>query len=200
MSYHSAITTAVMEFVVSNPEAMSAFVVGFVGAIGHYAKTGRVPVGRLPFRALRDIVRELGDEYFGVRRPRGVTGLLVTASNEELDSELRTRCFESVDIYSYEYEGEVLNLRRPNGLRRNPRDGDLVPMELHVRSFDTDLDGKVWVLAHDEASRFEAWGDHYKETVFSWDRGTEHTKELLDALDLEYEEVESERTAEFAVV
>lgn len=186
-----------LEYGVSHPEQVLPIVTGLAGAVFHYAKTSRVPIGRLPYRAARDIWEELSTQYAGKPRPRGVPGVVAHATLEEIEDALRQAShFESVDLYSYEYSGEKLNLRRPSGVREHPDTGESTPTELHVRCFQTGSDGVVWILAHDEASRFEAWGAHIRESLLSWTHGRDHVETVLGDVGIEFERRASERTAE----
>lgn len=188
-----------LAWILAHPEQTAALVLGFAGTATHYTRTGTLPIGRLPYRALRQTFRELGDQYFGRKRPRGVPGLVIETSADQLEHTLRSDHFESVDLYSYEYDGEVLNLRSPNGERPHPVIGQPVPMELHVRAFET-ADGSLFTLAHDEASRFEAWGDHVREALLSWERGRDGLQDVLDEASIDYEAVPSERQAGVEIV
>lgn len=189
----------VASFVMEHPREVIALIVAIGGGGFHYRKTGRLPRGKLILDALKDIWGELADQYGSVERPKGVPALLVTGGHDELEQLARANFFESVDDYSYEYEGEVLNLRRGNGIFTHPRTGEQIPMELHFRTFGIDAEGKVLVLAHHEASRYEDWGDHYAETVMSWDRGQQMMAELLEEFDIPVEQIESERAADIVV-
>jgi hypothetical protein len=116
-----------------------------------------------------------------------------------VESTLRDAHFEGTPA-SYDYDGEVLNLRQPAGVRPHPEDGREVPMELHVRGFETESDGLL-LLAHSEASRYEATGPHLREELFSWDRGQgQLVTTLAHATDLDYKKVASEREADVEVV
>jgi len=193
--------TNVLEYAASHPEQIATLLTGITGGVVHYLRTGRVPVGRLPYRAARDIWQELSTQYAGKPRPKGVPGLVVHATLEEVEDALRqTAHFESVDLYSYEYAGERLNLRRPSGVREHPETGESTPTELHVRVFQTSSEGTVWVIAHDEASRFEAWGPHMREALLSWRRGRDQTETVLGDVGIEFERRVSERGAEDVVV
>lgn len=194
-----SVATELISLALERPEQIGPLLAALGGVVLHYRRTGRIPIGRLPFRAVREIARDLGDQYFGVRRPRGVPGVIVTVSVDELEDALRSRHFESTDLYSYEYAAEVLNLRRPADTHPHPESGAEIPMELHVRAFKTN-DDRLLLLAHDEASRVEAWGDHMRETVLSWSRGQEQLLSTLDELGISAEAVESERDAEIEVV
>jgi len=194
-----SVAAELLSFVLEHPEQVGPLLAAVGGIVLHYRTTGRIPIGRLPYRAVRQIARDLGDQYFGVRRPRGVPGVVVDVKLDELEAGLRSRHFESADIYSYEYAGEVLNVRRPSGTRPHPESGAEIPMELHVRAFATN-DDRLLLLAHDEASRVEAWGEHMRETLLSWSRGQEDLIQDLDELGIEAEAVASERDAKIEVV
>lgn len=190
----SATLHPLLEYVTQHPEQVATAATAVVGTTVHYSKTGKVPLGRLPWRALRQAGRELGDQYFGTPRPKGVPGLLVDTDLDTLEQELRAAAFESVDLLSYEYAGEALNMRRPNGTRTHPQTGEAVPMELHPRVFQT-KSGVLLILAHDEASRFEATDDHLEEDLLSWERGRNDMVDVLEKAGLQYTEIGSERKA-----
>lgn len=153
-------------------------IVAAIGAIAaHWRRTGRFPRGKLPLRAMQTLWKDLKTQYFTAEQP-DAPGLLVKCTHDELEEVLRERQFESVDLYSYEYEGEVLNMRTPSGLVEG------VPQELHVRTFDTERDGWIRLLVHDEGSRFEAWENHYFAKMMSWERGRE---KMVDYIDFEWE-------------
>lgn len=195
-----ALLSTLVDYAAQNPEQVATALGGLAAAAGHYGRTGRVPIGRLPFRAAQDAWGELADQYFGKSRPRGIPALVVNISVDDLDTTLRQQShFEGADDRSYEYEGEVLNLRRPSGLRTHPDTGEAVPMELHVRAFQTEA-GDLLLLPHDEASRSEAWGAHYRGRLLSWDRGRDELASVLDDLDIDYDTIESERAAGITVV
>jgi len=192
--------SSLVEYAVNHPEQAATAIGGLAAAAGHYGKTGRVPLGRLPFRAAQDAWGELADQWFGKSRPRGIPALVADISVDDLDTTLREQShFEGADDQSYEYEGEVLNLRRPGGLRTHPDTGEAVPMELHVRAFQTEA-GDLLLLPHDEASRSEAWGAHYRGRLLSWSRGRGEMASVLDDLGIDYDTIESERAAGITVV
>lgn len=191
--------TPLLEYAVQHPEQIATVSTGLVAAAGHYRKTGKLPLGRLPLRRLRKAARELGDQYFGRARPKGVPGLLVDADPDAIKQSLRERHYEGADLYSYEYKNEALNLRRPSGTRTHPKTGDAVPMETHPRVFRLQ-DGRSLVICHDEASRFEATDAHLDEDLISWERGRDIVSEDFEAAQLTHDRVESERAADLTVV
>jgi hypothetical protein len=191
---------SLLAYATKNPEQTVTIATALGGVLTHYNRTGRVPLGRLPWRVLQQSWGDLADQYFGRTRPKGVPGLLASTTLEHLEAELRqTAHFESADDASFEYDGEVLNLRRPGGLWPHPEHGDRVPMELHLRVFPTDVDGEYLVLPHHEASRVEAWGAHIRGEVLSWRRGQSRTASILQELDIEHSTIESERAADVTV-
>lgn len=187
MSVHSTLA----EYALANPE--QAF--GAIGALGaatfHYSRTGRLPIGRLPWGAARDVLQELRDQYFEKPRPRGVPALVVDADVDALETALRDRHFEGAPA-SYDYAGEDLNLRRPAGTMPHPETGATVPMETHVRGFAT-TDDRLLCLTHHEASRYEATGEHLRPGLYSWERGRERLRGVLVETDLDATTVPSER-------
>lgn len=191
-------TDTLIQFVASNPEPLAALGTGLLGAAAHYRKPGKLPVGRLPFRALRDAVGELREEWFGKPRPKGVPAVYTPLSPAAVDETLRTAHFEDTD-FSYDYAGQVYDRRRPSGIMTHPDDGRDVPMELHVRAFETGSGGTL-LLAHDEASRYEAPGVHLSETLFSWQRGRGMLVDVLSETSVNHQQIASERAAEIEVV
>jgi len=188
-----------LEYAVANPEQAGTVITALLATTMHYARTGRVPLGRLPWRAAQDAWGELADEYFGRDRPRGVPGLVADTTVADLDTTLREASFfEGADDRSFEYEDEALNLRRPSGLRTHPETGERVPMELHVRAFKTEA-GDLLLLSHDEASRSESWGAHIRGRLLSWTRGQDKMAGVLDDVGIDYHRVESERDAGITV-
>src|SRR6056297_2003847 len=184
----------VLEYAINHPEQAAAIATGTVGAVAHYTKTGRIPLGRLPFRAGRDILQEVRAEYFGRPRPRGVPALVVDAKPADVEDALRDHHFEDTD-FDYQYAGEQWSLRRPEGEKPHPETGTPTPLELHPRGFET-ADGRTLVVAHLEASRYEAPGDHIRETLMSWDGGRGRMATVLrNDTDLEFEKIASERQA-----
>jgi len=188
----------ILEYAAQHPGQVAG-AVATLGAAGvHTLKTGRVPLGRLPWRAARDIVQDLREQYYGRPRPKGVPGLLVDAEGATLETALRDHHFEGTPA-AYDYEGEVLNLRRPAGVKRHPKTGVEVPMELHPRAFETAENGLL-VIAHLEASRYEATGEHLSESMLSWEAGQGMLASALhNETDLAFEKIPSERDAEIEV-
>jgi hypothetical protein len=189
----------ILEYAAQHPGQVAG-AVATLGAAGfHTLKTGRVPLGRLPWRATRDIVQELREQYYGRPRPRGVPALLVDADVATLETALRDKHFEGTPA-AYDYNGEVLNLRRPAGVKRHPKTGAEVPMELHPRAFET-ADSGLLVIAHLEASRYEATGEHLSEGMLSWETGQGMLASTLhNETDLDHETIASERDAGVEVV
>jgi len=187
-----------LAFVAANPEQTAALAGGLVAALGHYRRTGRLPLGRLPWRAGRDVLAELRAEYYGKPRPTGVPGVVVDADPATVEDALRDTHFEGVD-FSYDRQ-ELYDLRRPAGTKRHPESGREIPMELHPRAYET-TDGRTLLLAHYEASRYEAPGVHKRGEMVFWDDGQGMlASALYDETTLEYTKVDSERDADVEVV
>lgn len=189
----------VLEYLVGNQEQTIAAAVAILGSLFNYQRTGRLPLGRMPWRYFRELLGDLGDQYFGVDRKKGVPGVVVDATPEQVMRQLRGRNYESTDLYSYEYTDEAWGLRRPSGTRPDPSTGEPAPTETHPRGFRTD-DDRCLVICHDEASRFERPGAHLRETMLSWELGRDLVTDDLEALELAYEEVESEAATGVRVV
>lgn len=188
-----------VQYVTEDPRVVGGFVVGLVATAFNYWKTGKLPIGRLPYRYFRHLLRDFRNRYFGKSRPRGVPGIVADAGPDELDKALRPRHYEPADLFSYEYDGEVLNLRRPDGFDPDPVTGDPVAMENHIRGFALDS-GKTFLLTHYEANRFSETSDHFDGENYSWERGAAKAADDLDELGLEYERVDSEAAAGVTVV
>jgi hypothetical protein len=182
----------VVEYALNHPEQVAA-AVSALGAAFHYSRTGQLPIGRLPWRAVRKSLRTLRDQYFEKPRPRGVPALAVDASLDELEAALREHHFEYPPA-SYDYAGEDLNLRRPAGTVPHPETGATLPVETHVRAFETDVD-RLLCICHYEASRYEAPGPHLDGTVYSWTQGRKHLASVLDDANLAYDLLDSERSS-----
>lgn len=188
----------VLDYVVRHPEQVAALATGLGATATHYVKTGRLPLGRLPFRAARDVLQEVRAEYFGRARPRGVPALVVDAEPAVVEDVLREHHFEDTD-FDYKYAAEQWSLRRPEGERPHPETGEPTALELHPRGFET-TDGTL-VLAHLEASRYEEPGPHVRETMLSWDGGQGRMATLFrNDAGLAFEQIESERAANIEVV
>lgn len=189
----------IAQYLITHPEQTGTFLVGLLGAFGSYRKTGNIPLGRIPYRHLRRMIRDIGDTYFGTSRPRSVPALIADAPPEEVEAALRDDRYESGDLYSYEYGGEVWNLRRPAGMAMNPKTERQIPMEVHPRGFLTD-DDRTLILSHREANRWEATKAHIDETVMSWSDGRDAVLADLSDVDFEITEIDSEADAGIEVV
>ena len=184
---------AVLEYATAHP-GQGAGAVATLGAAGfHTVKTGNLPLGRLPWRTARDLVDELQAEYYGKPRPTGVAGVVVDAKPAAVKAALRDVHFEGTQ-FSYDRQ-ELWDLRRPAGTKRHPETGREIPMELHVRAYEL-ADGRTLLLAHYEASRYEAQGVHVRGTMVSWDAGQGMLASTLhNDTDLDHTKIESEREA-----
>lgn len=189
MSFHGPFLT----FLENTPEVVVALLGGMIAVAIHYRKTGRFPLGRLPWKSIKLSAHFITTEYFSRPRPKEVPALVVTARKEEVEGVLRAKNYESGDLYSFEYQDEVLNFRRPEGLYGD----DEIASEVHARGFLTN-DGRVLVLAHHEASRYEEWKNHIRGGMLSWERGREIVTGDLSEFDVE--KVESEEAGNITIV
>jgi len=187
------IHTDLLRYAVQHPDQVAGLLTGLVAAAVHTHKTGSIPLGRLPWRAIRDVIRDLREQYFGKPRPRGVPGLVVDAKPAALEVQLREAYHFEGAPASYDYAGEDLNLRRPAGEHPHPDDGRPIAMELHVRAFET-TDGRALVLTQFEPSRYEEPGPHLR-LPSRWPEGRDRITPILQTADVYYERVESERAA-----
>lgn len=134
-----------------------------------------------PWEAIKSGIRAFRVNYasssFDTDR---VSSAIVTEpdSIEAVERGLRERRFEGTYL-AYYYDGERLNMRRPE-----PPEKGGPPMELHVRAFDHE-DG-IELVAHHEASRYEAKNDHINEVGLSWSKGREMLSAELEVLGWEY--------------
>ena len=97
-------------------------------------------------------------------RPR----LLIDGDAASLDRWLREEWSFEGTPYTYEYEGEALNLRSPWGLDALGRQ-----RELHVRAREIDgaMGATLEVIAHTELSRYEHKQKHWDGVDLDWDEG-----------------------------
>lgn len=132
-------------------------------------------IRRLPLREMLRAFRALRRQWFTVPWPSGVEEVIVTEHPATAELKLRDRChFESGMSMSYRYEGEVLNLRRPEGTRSLDwvADGRIVQLQLHIRAREvgTSDDGEPqWAyVGHVEADPDEHPRRHIDEVGFRW--------------------------------
>lgn len=196
---HETLLKGLLQYATEHPQQAAAIVMGTIAAAANYAKTGKLPLGRLPYRAMRAAWRQYSDRWFGTARPKSVAALVIDADHDAIEAALRPRHFETGDLSSMEYADEVLNLRRPRGWMANPQTGKDVPMETHVRTFTLD-DGRVLALTHDEANRYEATSEHLSPGLYSWERGRDILAEDLEDAGIAYERIASERAAGVTVL
>lgn len=117
----------------------------------------------LPFRLIKRAIRWVRVEHFTVPWPEDVP-TLVWSSEDDVALEWRLRAghhWEGVP-FSYHYEGECLNLRRPAGLDDAGRQ-----LADHLRARRRP-DGDLEVIGHREASRYEHREDHIDEVGLRW--------------------------------
>lgn len=94
--------------------------------------------------------------------PEGRPTIVVDITHDELRDRLYQERWETTP-YALHYSGEVINMRRANGIE----DGQ--EREIHVRT--RDHDGGIEIECHDEASRYTAKTAHLNESVVSLEPG-----------------------------
>lgn len=183
----------------AHPDQASAAAAAAFAALVNYWKTGKLPLGRLPWRALKHTVRDVRYRYFDRPRPKGVPAIVADAGSDEIERLLRDDWhFEGVP-YSYYYTGEVFGLRRPAGTARHPDSGREIQMEMHVRGFDV-VDGRTLILPHREASRYEAKKAHSASAALSWHDGVSTMSGVLSNAGIGHDHIDSEAEAEIVVL
>lgn len=125
--------------------ALVPVLVGLVTTARHYRRTGRLPLARLPLRAIRSFAYTARAEWFKNGRPptTAATGLALASFR----SALAANGYEPKWPLSFHYYGEDANLRAYyyDPTREYPH------RQIHVRGFDAG-DGDVAEYAHDEPS------------------------------------------------
>lgn len=116
----------------------------------------------LPYNRLMAIKEAIKMQWGTVEWPDHAPTVHVEEDPEDLEADLRGRHFEGLYL-SYNYEGQVLDLRRPEGV-----DGDSRQLELHLRAREHPDEDGLEVLAHLELSRYEHKGGHINEEYFEW--------------------------------
>lgn len=137
-------------------------------------------VRSIPWRTLMEGLRWVRNNFYKIDRP-GAAGLLVPdLTVEELDTRLREDgCWEEAEEYTFKYDGEILNLRRPAGLMEGNQ------MAIHLRVFEHERG--LEILCHYEASRFNHPRLHLDEYGFSRRKGRQMLMEDLEKLGIGYE-------------
>ena len=125
--------------------AVVPVLVGLVAAARHYRRTGRLPLTRLPLRALRRLVYTARAEFFTNGRPSSL--VTVAEPPETVSTALGMASYELEWPLSYHYHGEDINARRYfyDPTHEYPH------RQLHIRGF-VENDGTVSLYAHEEPS------------------------------------------------
>lgn len=134
----------------------------------------------IPWRILMKILRGVRNTFYKKEKPDRKQIVVTELSVEELGDVAQNNAhFEELEEYTYFYEGEILNLRRPAGVE----DGH--QMELHFRVFEHERG--LEILVHYEISRFANPRGHLNGTIFSWDEGQSRLEEVFNDLGVQYE-------------
>lgn len=128
-----------------------------------------------------ELLRDVRNTFYKVPKPDVQQLVITDVDVDELDSKLRKVYYEEAEEYTYKYDGEILNLRRPAGVE------DGYQMVVHVRGFPHP-DG-IEVQVHYEISRFNHPREHLDGTIFKWDEGQRQFEQDLDSAGLDYKEL-----------
>lgn len=135
---------------------------------------GRLSLADLPWRLIRDGIAFARREWYTHPWPEDVPALVASQRPGDIAYRLRVdEAFEGSQ-FSYRYEGETLNLRRPYGIH-----ADGGPLELHVRGRPLEDGEKTELVAHLEFSRYECRQRHIDEEMVDWQAGTAALREIL---------------------
>lgn len=117
----------------------------------------------LPYNRLLAVKEAIKMRFGTVSWPDHAPTLIVTDRDvEELEHDLRAWHYEGLYL-SYNYEGQVLDLRRPEGVSNDGKQ-----LELHIRARDSPDEEGLEVLAHLELSRYEHKRDHIHGEGLIW--------------------------------
>lgn len=94
--------------------------------------------------------------------PEHAPSIHVDKTPQDLEAELRGAHYEGLYL-SYDYQGQVLELRRPEGV-----DADYKQLEVHPRARNHPDKNGLELIAHIERSRYEHKSDHINEEGFRW--------------------------------
>lgn len=136
--------------------AVVAVVVGLVGAIRNYRRSGSLSVYDLPVRSIRRLVYEFRKAFFTENRPptRVNSGVPVSLVRQILAE----ASYEPEWPLSFHYHGEDLNARRYyyDEAHEYPH------RQLHVRAFVNEA-GAADIYAHDEPSAIHHPAAHLRD-------------------------------------
>jgi len=136
------------------------------------------------WRSVRRLFNTIRVSLFTSNAGSGRAQIEVDASLDEVREALGKRYFTNAWELSYHYEGEDLNMRRPEYV-----DDEYNWYQLHIRGFEQD-DGTVLLYAHLELEPTEYPYEHLNGTNFSDSKGYEMMTPLLDDAGIEYEDIE----------
>lgn len=117
---------------------------------------------KAPWNAFLKLADYIGKKYFTVGWPEEVPTLNISILRDDLEEILRFHHFEGTEM-TYTYEGEVLNLRRPE---LHDDNGD--QFEVHARARNKHEGPFLDVIMHIEYSRYEHPEEHIAEDYLRW--------------------------------
>jgi len=112
----------------------------------------------IPYTYVKVGIDILKKQFFTVSWPEDIPTVVTDTSPNTLDTHLReNEGFEGLYL-SYNYTGQDLDLRKPDGLDNGDQ------MEVHLRARVTDRGTEV--IGHREKSRYEHKADHINEVGY----------------------------------
>lgn len=131
-----------------------------------------LPIWKLPVRELMRAYRALRRQFFTVGWPEDAPAVVVEDDPETVEWALRKHAnFESGVTMSFRYDGEVLNLRRPETVVTRSEDSGTVDiqMQLHIRARPHPARDGAWeYVGHEEADPDEHPRRHLNSEGFAW--------------------------------
>lgn len=136
----------------------------------------------IPWKKLRLYFWKLRRKFFTIEVPEKHTKVVVREKDlDKLKDMFRKEHFFVAWPYSYNYEGEVMNIVRPEY-----SDDEYEYYQLHIRAFPH-KDGHV-LMAHYELDPTVYPKEHIKEENLFEPKGVGMMKEILDKNEVNYEE------------
>lgn len=135
----------------------------------------------IPWNLVSDIRKQIRSAFFTREKP-DLEQFVVKTSVNPLETTLRDGYNFEGAPYSYDYNGEIMNLRRPEGIDENGHYA-----ELHIRGFRHE-DG-VEIYAHYEASRYEEKKKHLQAEYKSNEMGEMLSYEIINEAGFELEKL-----------
>lgn len=114
---------------------------------------------KIPYNSILRLIEWAKKHFYTNDWPEDIPTLVISMTAEELEDRLRSKHFEGIHL-SYYYEGQVLNLRRPEFVK------DGKQYELHIKA--REITDELEVIGHTELSRYEHQEDHINTVDLEW--------------------------------